>query len=255
MINKAGGRLGDTVANLHVHTVLSACAAVEMIPPLIVREALAQGIDLIAITDHNASANVPAVQEAAAGSGLVVLPGMELQTYEEVHVLCLFDSLAQLEAWQEVVDAHLPQQENTPEILGEQFVVDQTGDFVRRESRLLATATGIRLKDAVTEVVRRGGLAIPAHVDRPLFSLLANLGFVPPDLPVDALEISPHTTPSAACSRFPQLAGYPLIQSGDAHHLGDLGTATVFTMAAPTISEIRLALRGQEGRSFRIERR
>ncbi len=82
-------------ADPHVHTVLSPCAGVEMIPPLIVQEALERGIRLIAITDHNASANIPAVMEAARGTGLTVLPGMELQTREEVHLLCLFDTLEQ----------------------------------------------------------------------------------------------------------------------------------------------------------------
>src|ERR1041385_6788538 len=91
-------------AELHVHTVLSPCAGVEMIPPVIVDEALAHGINLIAITDHNQTANISAVMEAAQGTGLTVLPGMELQTSEEVHVLCLFDGLDQAEAWQRRVD-------------------------------------------------------------------------------------------------------------------------------------------------------
>ncbi|HZW04812.1 MAG TPA: PHP domain-containing protein, partial [Anaerolineaceae bacterium] len=89
----------DFRAELHVHTVLSACAEIEMLPPLIVEEALAKGIDVIAITDHNTTGNVAAVQRAALGINLTVLPGMELQTREEVHVLCLFDTLDQAEAF------------------------------------------------------------------------------------------------------------------------------------------------------------
>jgi len=240
------------VTDLHVHTVLSPCAAVEMIPPLIVRQALAKGINLTAITDHNASANVRAVQGAAIDTGLAVLPGIELQTYEEVHLLCLFDTLVQLEAWQQVVDACLPPVRNNPELFGEQFVVDATGRFIRREDRLLAISADITLKEAVIHIARLGGLAIPAHVDRPAFSLFANLGFVPPDVPIAALDISCHITPSTAHSRFPQLGDYPLIRSGDVHHLGDFCPKTVFTMAAPTLSEIRRALLGQEGRSVTI---
>jgi PHP family Zn ribbon phosphoesterase len=252
MTSEARESLRDYVADLHVHTVLSPCAAAEMIPPLIVQEALTRDINLIAIADHNASANVEAVQKAAAGTDLIVLPGMELQTYEEVHLLCLFDTLAQLEAWQEIVDAQMPALENVPESFGEQFVVDETGEFVRHEMRLLVTSANIRLKDAVTEVVHRGGLAIPAHVDRPVFSLFANLGFVPRDVPVDALEISHHITPAAACSKFPDLTDLPLIQSGDVHHLGDLAATTVFTLATPTIAEIKFALQNQKGRSCKI---
>ncbi|MBN1934335.1 MAG: PHP domain-containing protein, partial [Anaerolineae bacterium] len=83
--------------DLHVHTVLSPCAEVEMIPPLIVQQALEMGLDAIAITDHNCAANVSAVIEAARDSGLIVLPGMEVQSREEVHLLCLFDALSQVQ--------------------------------------------------------------------------------------------------------------------------------------------------------------
>ena len=235
-----------------MHTVLSPCAAVEMIPPLIVRQALARGLDLIAITDHNASANVGAVQRAAAGTGLTVLPGMELQTMEEVHLLCLFDTLEQVSAWQEAVDARMPPVENVPEVFGEQFVVDETGELLRRETRLLTGSVLMRLEEAVGEVRRLGGLAIPAHVDRPTYSLSASLGFPPPGLLVDALEISPHTTPATASARFPWLANFRLVQNGDVHHLEDFAGTTVFALAAPIIEEIRLALHNRDARSCTI---
>jgi hypothetical protein len=242
--------LTDYVVELHTHTVLSPCADVEMIPPLIVRAALARGISLLAVTDHNASANVAAVQQAAAGTGLVVLPGLELQTREDVHVLCLFDTLDQLAAWQARVDACLPAQRNRPEFWGEQFVVDSTGEFVRHEARLLLTAAQMSLEAAVAAVLALGGLAIPAHVDRKAFGLLAHLGFVPPGLPVLALEISRFITPPEARARFPQLAGYPLLQNGDAHRLDEILGLSVLRLAAPTVAEIALALGGVGGRSL-----
>ena len=126
------------IAELHVHTVLSPCAEIEMIPPFIVQEALDRGINLIAITDHNASANVRAVQQAAANTDLVVLAGMEIQTREEVHMLCLFDTAEQVEAWQSAVDLYLPDLPNRPDYFGDQYVVDASGDFVRHEPRLSA---------------------------------------------------------------------------------------------------------------------
>ena len=179
-------------AELHVHTVLSPCAEVEMIPPLIVQEALARGITLIAITDHNASANVAAVQTAAAGSGLTVLPGMELQTQEEVHVLCLFETLEQLLTWQEVVDRHLPALENKADFFGEQFVVDASGDFIRRETRLLLTSSTLSIDTVFQQVQAMGGLVIPAHIDRKAFGLLTILGLIAPEWPIEALETSRH---------------------------------------------------------------
>src|SRR5512132_3787409 len=107
-------------ADLHVHTVLSPCAEVEMIPPLIVQQALELEIDLIAITDHNASANVGAVQKAAEGTKLTVLPGMEVQSREDLHLLTIFESTDLLDAWQKEVDQVLPEKLNNPDFFGEQ---------------------------------------------------------------------------------------------------------------------------------------
>src|ERR1044071_2611817 len=150
-------------ADLHVHTVLSPCADVAMIPPLIVRNALEHNIDLIAITDHNSSANVGAVQKAADGTNLTVLPGMEVQSREDVHLLALFENLEVLAAWQEQVNSSLPDLPNQPEFFGEQFVVDETGDFVRSETRLLSTSTGLSIDEIFERVDSLGGLVIPAH--------------------------------------------------------------------------------------------
>ena len=240
-------------AELHIHTVVSPCAGVEMIPPLIVQEAVAQEINLIAITDHNSTANVQAVQRAARDYDLTVLPGMEIQTLEEVHLLCLFDTVVQMESWQALVDTHMPPLENNIEFFGEQFVVDETGEFIRRETQLLLTSANLTLKEVVAEVNKLDGLAVPAHVNRQAYSLIANLGFVPPDLPFPALEISRHITPTEARQKFPQLKNYPLIQNGDVHYLDDFLGVNRFQMVAPTIAEIRLALSGQEGRSLSLD--
>jgi len=239
-------------AELHIHTVLSPCAEVEMIPPLIVQEALRRDVKLIAITDHNASANIQAVIGAAQNSGVIVLPGMEVQTREEVHLLCLFDTTEQISAWQEIVDSSLPDRENDAEYFGEQFIVDETGDYIRSEQRLLATATTLTFEQAVTKVENLGGLAIPAHVERKAYGLLGVLGFVPPNVHLEALEISRLIKPAEAIQRFPQLAGFPLITNGDVHRLDEFLGITEFIVEAATISEIQLALRNAQGRSFRI---
>ncbi len=221
-----------------------------MIPPLIVQAALERGITLLAITDHNACANIAAVQQAAAGTGLVVLPGLEAQTREEVHVLCLFDALEQALTWEAQLRAALPPLENDPQHLGEQFVVDTAGDFVRRETQMLLTSASLSIEAVCAGVEGLGGLAIPAHVDRQAFGLLANLGLVPPGLPIAALEVSRHLHPFEASKKHPQLKGYPLLQGGDAHRLNELLGANVFRLAAPTVAEIRLALKQAEGREL-----
>jgi len=239
-------------ADLHVHTVLSPCADVEMIPPLIVQHAVEHGIGLIAITDHNATANIAAVQEAARGTDLVILPGMELQTSEEVHVLCLFDTLDQVKEWQSIVDRSLPNIPNNIEFFGEQFVVDETGEFIRREERLLLASTNINIHQAWERVTGLGGLLIPAHINRRANGLIPMLGFVPSDTPIEMLEISSHITPFQAISQFPQIAGYPLVQDGDAHFLDDILGVNEFTLQNPNIAELRMAILGKDELSHHI---
>lgn len=239
-------------AELHVHTVLSPCAEVEMIPPLIVESALDLGINLIAITDHNASANVAAVQKAAANTPLVVLPGMELQTAEEVHCLCLFDHLDQLRQFQAIVSSSLPSIQNQSDHFGGQFVVDETGDFIRHEDQLLLVSSTLTLTAAFNLVSGLGGLFIPAHVNRKAFGLLEILGFVPTDLPLEALEISRNLRVEDVSRAYPQIAGFPLIRSGDAHRLEELLGANEFVLDSPTIDEVKLAIRNADGRSLKV---
>ena len=245
--------LRPILADLHIHTVLSACAEVEMIPPLIVEQARSIGLGLIAITDHNACHNAEAVVRAAEAVGLSVLPGMELQTREEVHVLCIFDTVGQCVEWQRQVFDLLPPLANREETFGAQYVVDVTGEWVRTEERLLATAADISLEQAVSQVHALGGLVIPAHVDRPSFSMLANLGFVPPDLEADALEVTPRFAPEKGFAMWPSLARWPIVVDGDAHRLSEMQNRTLFKIESPCVREISLALRGQEGRKVVIE--
>ncbi|KPL72297.1 hypothetical protein ADN00_15485 [Ornatilinea apprima] len=238
---------------MHVHTVLSPCGDIEMIPPLIVEAAIEKGIQLIAITDHNASANIWAVQKAAEGTGLSVLPGMELQTAEDIHCLCLFDTLEQIEMLQHDVDTNLPALENRPDFFGEQFVVDPTGDFIRREHRLLLTSTRLTLKQAFQRVLELGGLFIPAHINRQAFGLMPTLGLIPPDIDLEAVEISRHMKISDAQKKYPQITNIPTIQSGDVHYLEDFLGTTYFKIAHPTIAELRMALKNQNGRMVLIQ--
>jgi len=248
----AGGSLRPVWADLHIHTVLSPCAEVEMIPPLIVRRAQQLGLGLIAITDHNAAENVAAVQAAAVHSGVAVLPGMEVQTREEAHILCLFDTIEQVLGFQELIYASLPALPNRADVFGEQFVVDETGDFVRMNERLLLASSALSVNEITAATIERGGCAIAAHVDRQAFSLLGNLGFIPDDLPLAAVEISRFTPPEQVGTRFPMLQGWPMITSGDAHRLAEMRASMLVTMGGPSVRELTLAFRGQDGRKVKL---
>jgi PHP family Zn ribbon phosphoesterase len=240
-------------ADLHVHTVLSPCAEVEMIPPLIVQQALEQGIDLIAITDHNASANVSAVQKAAERTGLAVLPGMEVQSREDVHLLTLFEDLETLEAWQVQVDGALPDRANNSHLFGEQFVVDEAGGYIRSEPRLLLTSTRFSIDEIFERVNALGGMVIPAHAERTTYGLLPTLGLISEQWNLPALEITRRTSPERAVESFPALRKYPLIQSGDVHRLDEFLGTTIFSLLSPTLMEISLAFKKIDGREVCIE--
>lgn len=237
------------VADLHIHTALSPCAGEEMLPPSIVVQALRAGLDLIAITDHNSAGNIEAVMEAAQGTTLKVLPGLEVQTREEVHLICLFENTEAALAWQEIVYQHLPPGENIESFFGNQLLLDARGKEKGREKRLLLQSTDLAVEEVVEQVISLGGVVIPAHVDRQAYSLLGVLGFIPPSLPVTALEISLAENKDKIKGSLGSPGRFTFITSSDAHYLNDVGrSATCFYIKEATLSEIRLALADKGGR-------
>jgi len=152
-----GPELKTVWADLHLHTVASACAEIEMIPPLIARRASKLGLGLIAVTDHHTVDNVVAVQRAAADYDIRVLAGMEVEAREDVHIVCLFEGIERALAWQETVYAHLPALLNREELFGAQYVVDETGDYIQSNDRLLATSVDLTVAEVVAQVRALGG--------------------------------------------------------------------------------------------------
>ena len=235
-------------ADLHIHSCLSPCGDLDMSPRAIVRKSLEVGLDLIAVCDHNSAENAAAVIRAASEKTLWVLPGMEVSSREEVHTLAIFDRVDQVLQMQEWVYSRL-RGTNRPELFGDQVVANEFDEVEGFNDRLLIGAVQISLAELVKQVHRLGGLSIASHVDRPSFSILSQLGFVPKDLNLDALEVSVHTDRESARKKIPGVEDYALLSFSDAHFLSDVGTAsTSFLMEAPCVSEIRLALKEQEGR-------
>jgi PHP family Zn ribbon phosphoesterase len=190
---------------------------------------------------------------AAKGTGITVLPGMEVQTREEVHLLCLFDTLEQVMFWQELVYAHLPHVKNKEDVFGTQVILDAEGEPVGTNDRLLATSTFFSVEEVVQRVQGVNGLCIPAHVDRPAYSIIANLGFIPPDLRIRGVEISHLIGPKEARARFPHLEHYSLLADGDAHRLKEMARRMTIKMAEATVAELALALAGAGDRGIWID--
>lgn len=232
-------------SDLHIHTCLSPCADGEMSPRNIVRTAVEAALDIIAVTDHNSGKNARAVMETAADLPLTVIPGMEVQSREEVHLLSLFGSVEALEEWDAYIYKHLPDVRNNPEIFGHQPIVDKEGYVLRFEERLLINSLDLSLEEVVKGVRNRGGICIPAHVDREAFSIIGQLGYIPAGLPIAAVEIT-----GGQSGEVPE--GYKVVTASDAHVLRAIGTRrTLFLLEAPTLEELHQGLREEGGRWVR----
>lgn len=208
-------------ADLHIHSALSPCGHRDMTPNNIVNMAWIKGLDVIAITDHNSAENVKPVISLAKKRGIVVIPGMEVQSREEVHLLCYFPALDQLLDFQQLVYHNL-EGKNSPDFFGEQWIMDEQDRVIGRSQRLLIGSTGLSANRICREVARRGGKVVPAHVDRKSFSIISNLGFIPPDLDISTVEISRNACLRGLTERFPYLKKYKILRSSDAHRLEDI---------------------------------
>jgi PHP family Zn ribbon phosphoesterase len=236
-------------ADLHIHSCLSPCGDLDMSPRKIVETAIGCGLNIIAITDHNASENILATMQAAEGKPLTVLAGMEVASAEEAHLLALFDRMDSMAQFQQIVYEHLLAIAVDQRMIEEQVIVNEQDEVEGFNDHLLFGATSLPFQKLVDEVHRLNGLAIASHVDRESYSIIGQLGFIPEDLPLDALEISSFKTLEEAQSLFPDTNRYPLVKSSDAHYLNDIGKQTTrFLMEQPTVEEIKLALTNSQGR-------
>lgn len=242
------------LADFHIHTLLSPCAEIEMTPHHIVMRAAEFGIGAVAITDHNASANALAAVKAGERYGVKVFPGMEVECLEEAHIVVLFDTLKQLNAWQQLVDGKMNGLLNNAEKFGGQFVVDDDDNFIREEERLLLAPLKMTAAEVVREVEGLGGMSIAAHIDRPSYSIVGQLGFIEPDFGFAAAEISAAGWRASKQSKLQRVAGYlPFVTDSDAHNIMDFvqGPKNLITVEELTVAELKLALTNSSGRSWK----
>ncbi len=236
-------------ADLHIHTVLSPCGDLEMSPSAIVDRALERGLDVIAISDHNTTRQVKVTQRIGRERGLFVLGAVEVTSQEEAHCLCFFEDDAQLDAFQSFLDAHLPPIPNDEDRFGYQLIVDENDEITGEEPYHLLNAIDVDIDGLYDEVHRIGGLFVPAHVNKNTTSLMSQLGFVPPDLRADGLEINKFTTRDEFVKKFAYLKRFNFITDSDAHFIPDVGSVyNVLHLEHRSFAEFALALRGQEGR-------
>lgn len=215
--------------DLHIHSALSPCGDADMTPNNIVNMAALNGLDLIAVTDHNTAGNVRAVMAVGEKVGVRVLPGMEIETAEEVHILTLYPTAEAAEEAAAEVYRHLPDIKNRSEIFGEQLFMDENDDICGCEERLLISPADMSIEETFYMVRALGGLFVPAHIDRHSYSVLTNLGFIPDNIDIKMVEISKRVTDTQAyLSSRSELAGYGILRNSDAHYLEDIAQRKVF---------------------------
>ena len=211
-------------ADLHVHTCLSPCGSLEMSPSVIVDTALLRGLDAIAVTDHNSTCQCPEIQRLGKEAGLLVFAGAEVTTREEAHCIALFGTDEARIAFQQYLDAHLPPVPNDPEKFGDQILVNSRDEIVGEMPFLLLSALDQSVEKVSAKVRQLDGLFIAAHVERPSFSLISQLGFIDPSLSLDAIEYNHPERYAKLLKGHSYLRNYTQYMASDAHYPEQIGS-------------------------------
>lgn len=215
------------LCDLHIHSCLSPCGDEDMTPGNIAGMATLNGLQIVALTDHNSAKNCPSFYKAAKAYGLIPIAGMELTTAEDVHAVCLFRSLEAAMDFDSFVDSRRMKIKNKPEIFGRQLIIDENDEICSEEEFLLINSSGISLDEAFSEVVKRDGVFFPAHIDRSSNGIISMLGDFPPEPNFTAYELNDIASLEDCRSRFPIITerGLVHVASSDAHYLTDISEA------------------------------
>ncbi len=244
--------LKSYMADLHIHTCLSPCGSLEMTPQKIVSQALNKKLDIIGICDHNSAENLFAIMNVGEKNNLLVIPGMEICSSEEVHALALFKELESALEMQTIVYENL-EGKNDPDIFGMQVIGNENDEVEGFVDKLLIGAVDLSIDELVNKIHKLGGLAVASHIDRESYSIIGQLGFIPGYLKFDALEISPNLNYDESRKQFSEYSDYSLIKNSDAHFLRDIGKCTTeFFIEQPSFEEIKKAFSRIDGRKVII---
>lgn len=226
-------------ADLHIHSLLSPCASLDMTPQAIVTSALERGLQMIAVTDHNTTLHCELTVAIGREAGLPVLRGVEVTSSEEVHSLVILpdgDARVKFQQWLEDHYIRIPYD---PLIFGFQPVIDRDENIITEIEHYLTSSINASLDDIGKMAHCCGGLFLPAHIDRPSFSITSQLGFMPEDLEADAVEITGKEINT----------GFAAVKNSDAHYPDQIGRRyTTYSLEEPTFEELALALGNKNGR-------
>ena len=207
--------------DFHIHTALSPCGDEDMTPNNIVNMAILKGLDAIAITDHNSCKNALACMKCAEGKNLIVIPGMEVETSEECHVVCLFPDIESALLMEQEVEKNMPKIKNRTDIFGFQAIIDSDDNIIDYYENMLVTASNLSVKQVSSLAKQFGGVAIPAHIDKDAYSVISNLGFIDDDFGFKTVEIKDKENKEKLYDS-KGLDRFRIINNSDAHYLWDM---------------------------------
>lgn len=211
--------------DFHLHSCLSPCGDQDMTPNNIINMAYLKGLDIVALTDHNSSQNCKAFMEVGKKVGMITIPGMELCTSEDIHIVCLFKTLDGALEFEKVIRKNSPQIKNRAEIFGEQLILDSDDNVIGHEENLLINASGLSVTKALKLSRDFGGTCYPAHVDKMSNSIIAVLGVIPNECKFNTIELSKRCI-NEQRDKFlkenPSCSDKTIISSSDAHYLEDI---------------------------------
>ncbi|MGN0384241.1 MAG: PHP domain-containing protein [Eubacterium sp.] len=229
--------------DLHIHSCLSPCGDDDMTPGNIVGMAALKQLDVVALTDHNTSRNCPAFMQLAKEYDVLAIPGMEVTTLEEVHVVCLFPTLLHALVFDRFIYDNLIKVRNNEDIFGKQQIMDAEDKQTGIEEYLLINSTNISF-DAMYDVVKQhGGVMIPAHIDKNTTSVLSNLGFIPENSRFNCVEVKDMSQWHRLKASNPYLEKCKVISDSDAHYLEHINEPVNYiTVTDKTIEGVLKAL-------------
>ncbi len=215
-----------------------------MSPSEIVKKAVEKNIDIIGITDHNSSLNAEVTHKIGKKNGVYVMMGVEVNSREEVHSICFMPDVKSLKDFQNFLDSKQTFFPNSPDKFGDQFIVDENENIIGEIEHLLINSLDLSINELADIVAQLNGIFIPAHVDRPRYSISSQLGIVPDNLKFHVMELSPFAKSNNFLVKFPWFNTYKYITNSDAHFITDIGKSfNYLQMEHLCFDEIKTALK------------
>jgi len=211
--------------DLHLHSCLSPCGDMDMTPNNLVNMAKLLGLDVIALTDHNTSLNCEAAIKVGDEVGVLVIPGMELTTAEDIHAVCLFSTLEKALAFSDYVDNNRIKVKNKAQIYGRQVIMNEDDEEIGELEHLLLPASFITISEAYRKAKEFGGICYPAHIDRDSLSILSVLGEIDPYCGFKTAELADISKLDVLKQQHPILNDMHIVTCSDAHYLENMRDA------------------------------